>query len=256
MSLVALDWMMSKAVEQGLRFSPFEREQYRSQQGFADKLYNPRSGLGIFYRWKPRNVTALCAEKGIAVPRIHASVIERIVQAPEGYAPGNVPPRCTVVTTEAHSLVDPRKISEAIAAAHGGTAARPLIEQQAAWVRVGFAAYLAFVIGIAGALIRALITSVGDVNALSEVVTSARPLFDVFPFSLLAAVLRDPIATTLLFSGLLLGYILSGISDRRTNWVYSAFWHRHRPALRTALRRTPAPVMTEMPAGAAPAETV
>ena len=100
MSLVALDWMMSKAEKQGLRFSTFERELYRGQQGFADKLYNPRSGLGIFYRWKPRNVTALCAEKGIAFPRIHASVIERIVQAPEGYAPGNVPPRCAVVTTE------------------------------------------------------------------------------------------------------------------------------------------------------------
>jgi uncharacterized protein (DUF2235 family) len=255
MSLVALDWMMSKAETQGLRFSAFERELYRSQQGFADKLYNPRSGLGIFYRWKPRNVTALCAEKGIGAPQIHVSVIERIVQAPEGYAPGNVPPDCTVVTTEAHSLVDAARLSHAIAGAHGGRSARPLIEQQAAWVRVGFAAYLAFVIGIAGALVRALTANVGDVDGISEAVTSARPLFDVFPFSLLMAVLRDPIAVSLLASGLVLGYVLSGISDRRTNWVYSAFWHRHRPALRTALRRTPAPVVSEV-SGATPAELV
>jgi hypothetical protein len=63
----------------------------------------------------------------------------------------------------------------------------------------------------------------------------------MFPLSLLVAIVRDPIAVSLLVSGLVLGYLLSNMSDRRTNEVYSAFWHRHRPALRAAIRRTPAP---------------
>jgi len=248
MSLVALDWMMTKAEQQGLRFTTFGREQYRSQQGFADKLYNPRSGFGVFYRWQPRNVSELCAEKGIRLPRIHSSVIERIVQAPEGYAPGNMPPSCAVVTTEDDPLVDVVTLSDAIALVHGGRAATSLIERQARWVRVGFAAYLAFMIGISAAVVRAFMVSAGNASALTDVLTSTRPLLDMFPMNLLVAVLRDPIAASLLASGLALGYILSGVSDRRTNQVYSAFWHQHRPALRTALRRTPAPAAPGAPA--------
>ena len=241
MSLVALDWMMKQAEAQGLRFTPFAREQYRSSQAFADKLYNPRSGLGVFYRWKPRDVTQLCAEKGIAVAKLHVSVIERIVQAPEGYAPGNVPPNCKVVATEDNPLIDVSKLSEAIAAAHGGRSALPLVEQQASWVRVGLAAYLTFVIGTVAAVVRSVAVSVGVVSSPADVVTAAAPLFGTFPFNLVFAILGDTVAALLLICGLALGYVLSNISDRRTNQVYSAFWHRHRSALRAALRRTPAP---------------
>jgi uncharacterized protein (DUF2235 family) len=247
MSLVALDWMMTKAEQQGLRFSTFAREQYRSQQGFADKLYSPRSGLGVFYRWKPRNVTELCAEKGIVVPKIHVSVVERIVQGPAGYAPGNLPPDCAVVSTEREPLVDVYKLSDAIAAAHGGRTAAPLIHQQAAWVRVGFAAYLAFIIGTLSALVIALAASVINSSDSPDLLASAGSLLDVFPLSIVAAILREPTATLLLASGLVLGYTLSNISDRRTNQAYSGFWHQHRPALRTALRRTPAPAAPGAP---------
>jgi uncharacterized protein (DUF2235 family) len=242
MSLVALDWMMKHAERQGLRFTAFAREEYSSQQGFADKLYNPRSGFGVFYRWKPRDVTRLCAQKGIRVPKLHVSVIERIVQAPEGYAPGTVPPDCEVIATENDPLINADGISDAIAAAHGGRTGVPLVEQQAAWVRVGFAAYLAFVTGTAGAVIRGLAVSIGAVSDPGDLVTATLPLLDAFPFNLILAILQDQIAVTLLMSGLVLGYVLSNMSDRRTNQVYSAFWHRHRAALRTAIRRTPAPV--------------
>ncbi|MGH9255866.1 MAG: DUF2235 domain-containing protein [Vicinamibacterales bacterium] len=251
MSLVALDWMMTKAEQQELRFTAFAHEQYRSQQGFADKLYNPRSGLGVFYRWKPRNVTRLCAEKGIAVPRIHVSVLERIAQAPEGYAPGNMPPDCAVVATEDDPLVDARTLSDAIAAAHGGRTAPPLIERQAAWVRVGLAAYFIFIIGLAAALARAVVRRLGTATDATDLFTATRPLFDTFPVNLVVAVLGDPVAASLLASGLALGYALSSLSERRTNQVYSAFWHRHRSALRTALRRTPAPEVA-IDASAAP----
>jgi uncharacterized protein (DUF2235 family) len=241
MSLVSLGWMMTRAEEQGLRFTEFARAQYMAQEAFADKLYNPRSGLGVFYRWKPRNVTKLCARNGIAFPKVHVSVFERIVQAPEGYAPGNVPPSCTVVATEREPLIDVRKLTDAIASAHGGKTTKPLVERQAAWVRVGLAAYLTFIIGTAGAAVRALGVAFGNVSSPADAVTAASPLLQMFPLSLLVAIVRDPIAVSLLVSGLVLGYLLSNMSDRRTNEVYSAFWHRHRPALRAAIRRTPAP---------------
>ncbi len=67
MSLVALDWMMKHAEQEDLRFVPHLRDQYSGEQSFADKLYDPRSGSGMFYRWRPRDVAALCAERGTEI---------------------------------------------------------------------------------------------------------------------------------------------------------------------------------------------
>ena len=241
MSLVALDWMLGKGEEAGLRFNTFARAQFHSEQSFADKLYNPRSGLGTFYRWKPRNITRLCAAKGIATPQIHVSVVERIVQAPEGYAPGNIPPNCAVVATEDDPLVDCQRIATAIADAHGGAWAPPLAERQVKWVRVGLAAYFTFIIGTVSALLRALGVTFTGASGPGDLLTVTAPLFEMFPLNLVLAVVNDRVAALLLTTGLIVGYLLSSASDRRTTQVYSAFWHRYRPSLREALRRTPAP---------------
>jgi uncharacterized protein (DUF2235 family) len=240
MSLVALDWMMAKAEAEGLRFNAVARGQFRTQHAFADRLYNPRAGLGTFYRWKPRNVRQLCAEKGIAVPQIHLSAIERIIQAPEGYAPGNIPPHCDIVATEDEPLIDEAAIARAIAAAHGGADAPSLIERQTAWVRVGFTAYLTFITGMAGAALRALWVAVGDASSVGALASTFSEIQSM-PVKLALAAGQDSIAAPMLAAGLVLGYILSDLSDRRTTQVYSAFWHQHRPALREATRRTPAP---------------
>ena len=246
LSLVALDWMMSKAEVQGLRFNASARELYQTQHAFADRMYNPRGGLGIFYRWKPRNVRQLCADKGIDVPHIHLSVIERIVQAPAGYAPGNLPPHCAVVATEDEPLIDETEVARAIASAHGGPGAPSLIERQTAWVRVGFAAYLTFIAGIAGAALRAFWVTI-DGSPTLGVLASTFSNPGTLPLRLLSAIGQDALAASLLLAGLGFGYILSNQSDRRTTQVYSAFWHRHRPALRDATRRTPAPTTPPAP---------
>lgn len=240
MSLVALDWMITRAEQQGVRFSADARDEFRSRHSFADRLYNPRSGLGIFYRWKPRNVRRLSAEKGIAVPAIHVSVIERLLQAPEGYAPGNVPPDCSIVTTEADPMLDASALAEAVANAHGGRGARSLAEQQRRWVQLGFSAYLTFIGGTVGAIAAALTANIRNSASAEDAVRAALPLLQMFPINLATAVIRDPLASSLLVAGLGFGYVLSSVSDRHTNEVYSAFWHQHRPALREAIRRTPA----------------
>ncbi len=93
MSLVALDWMMDRAVEASageLRLSEALRKQYREASNVGDYLYDSRSGPAIYYRYKPRDIRALCDQAGTPV-RIHPSAIDRIRRRPRGYAPGSIP---------------------------------------------------------------------------------------------------------------------------------------------------------------------
>ena len=103
MSLVALDWMMTKAEEQGLRFIESEREKYRELKNVHDKKYDPRSGLAVYYRYKPRDIAEICLKYKVQ-PRIHSSVLERIAFATEGYAPGNLPMKFQIVTDPMESI--------------------------------------------------------------------------------------------------------------------------------------------------------
>jgi hypothetical protein len=107
MSLVSLDWMMSKAEQAGLKFNAelrfidHDRELYRHRRNVTDKLYDSRSGVGVYYRYKPRDIGGeFCQKYHIITPKIHNSVIERIKQRTEGYAPGNIPFDCEFVSTD------------------------------------------------------------------------------------------------------------------------------------------------------------
>ena len=98
LSLMAMHWLMTKAQNAGLRFIPDEYEYYRDHANVDDKLYDPRAGLGVFYRWKPRDIGQLCHDNG-ATPAIHLSVMERIAHGTEDYSPGNLPPDARIVIT-------------------------------------------------------------------------------------------------------------------------------------------------------------
>ncbi len=98
MSLVALDWMMSEAEQCGLRFIKLDRTYAHARQDVHDKLYDARAGLGVYYRWEPRDIAKLCEEHQM-VPKIHVSVFERIAQGTGEYAPINIPYVCEVVGT-------------------------------------------------------------------------------------------------------------------------------------------------------------
>lgn len=243
MSLVALDWMMRQAEAQGLRFVEHTRDEYRTAHSFADKLYDPRSGLGVFYRWKPRNVTELCARRGITHPRVHISAVERVVQAPWGYAPGNLPPQCDVVATEDDPSVRLPDLAEAIARAHHSNGGASLLATTRAAVRVGHVAYATFILGVSSALLRAAGVAWGappvpqDDSVLASIAAGVAGV----PTGVPQALWTDRLAFWLLAGGLTIGYLLSAISNGRMQRCFSAFWHVHRPALRAALRRTPSP---------------
>ncbi|MDZ7778985.1 MAG: DUF2235 domain-containing protein [Gemmatimonadota bacterium] len=98
LSLVSLDWMMTEAEAAGLHFLASRRNDYRFAQNVHDKLYDSRSGPGAYYRYRPRDIGALCALHCVPI-RIHASVFDRITHATQGYAPGNLPRQYQAVFT-------------------------------------------------------------------------------------------------------------------------------------------------------------
>ena len=123
LSLVALDWMLAQAQragihagQDGLRLNDADRESFRSHASVDDKLYDPRAGLGVFYRWKIRDVAALCERHAVPV-KVHVSVLERIAHGTDNYAPGNVPGSAEVVITEAANTNKAQRLTHADASA-------------------------------------------------------------------------------------------------------------------------------------------
>lgn len=114
MSLVALDWMMVEAEECGLRFIPADRDYVRSRKYVHDKLHNARAGLGIYYRYEPRNIANLCRQNNVGLPKIHVSVFERIAECTGQYAPLNLPYQFEVVQTNDKRSLLPSETLRAI----------------------------------------------------------------------------------------------------------------------------------------------
>jgi hypothetical protein len=75
------------------------------------RIYDPRSGLGGYYRYGPRNLLELgkdllSRKGGEALPRIHESVLKRMHSNAQSYAPKGLPARYEVVT-EAGEVLAP-----------------------------------------------------------------------------------------------------------------------------------------------------
>ena len=100
LSLVALDWMLDKARAVGLQFVKTDLEFVRDKKYVFDKLYDSRSGLGVYYRYMPRDVKKISAKNGIPKPQIHISAFQRIAQGVFGYSPGNLPMDFDVVDND------------------------------------------------------------------------------------------------------------------------------------------------------------
>jgi len=108
LSLVPLDWMMSKveAKDQksdGLHFIPQFLQEIRSHSDWNGVQHDSRSGLGAYYRYKPREIERLCNDPDNKVtierPKIHRGVLERIKRNAVPYAPVGLPKSYDVVST-------------------------------------------------------------------------------------------------------------------------------------------------------------
>ncbi len=112
---IPLIWIMSEAANAGLTFksrpeaSPQTLGHPQTAEDKDGRIYDPRSGLGGYYRYGPRDIYALGKEllsrKGGAVaPRIHESVLARIKNYAHLYAPTGLPANYEVVTSSGEVL--------------------------------------------------------------------------------------------------------------------------------------------------------
>jgi hypothetical protein len=250
LSLTALYWLMTKAQSAGLRFIPDEYGYYRDHANVDDKLYDPRAGLGVFYRWKPRDVAQLCRENGVT-PAIHLSVIERIAHGTEDYTPGNLPPDARIVVTHngdqeknATAMTRALAAESILKSAHAKTQSS-LLNCVRGTISVGRLSYYIYLLSCVAALIAAS----GALDEPSGIgiwpTTKGIGLFLVnlvsSPFATLYAVGQnfsgDVIRVALIASGFLIAYLLMKITDKRMSAAFSKFWFEQQKNLRVALKQ-------------------
>ena len=92
----ALEWMMTRAEQHGLRFTNGARAEVRRERDANSTIYDQRSGPGVIWRYRPRDVAGLCRDAG-CTPQIHVSAMGRINLRTAGYAPITLPNHFEVV---------------------------------------------------------------------------------------------------------------------------------------------------------------
>ncbi len=113
LSLVTLDWMMSKVEvtvrqKSGLYFISQLRADIMYHSDWHGKQHDSRAGAGAYYRYRPRMIGDLCHDRkdGVCIsdPKIHRSVLERIKENVVTYAPIGLPSTYQVVTTRGEAI--------------------------------------------------------------------------------------------------------------------------------------------------------
>jgi uncharacterized protein (DUF2235 family) len=251
MSLVALDWMMQKAEEaelrvadDGLRILEEDRRYCREHANVDDKLYDPRAGLGIFYRWKPRDIGRICTENGLQ-PEIHLSVLERIAHGTEDYSPGNLPQNARVVVTRTGDMAKDDTAEERAKAAQSVLASQPpLLDRVKSAVIVGRISYYVYLLACIAFLVAAA-TPREEValfspwffkhaallvgNLLTSPVDTA--------IGMVKRLLDDPVLLAWLAGGFVAAYLLALYADQRMSYVFSRHWFGEQQQLRSALKK-------------------
>ena len=267
MSLVALDWMMAKAEASGLRIVAGDRRTALDHASVDDKLYDPRAGLGVFYRWRPRDIEALCREKGIDAPVVHVSVLERIGRGTEDYAPGNLPPRIGVAFTPTgdppkDAAAAERAVRVQLAFSESFKTGGSLISRVPRALSVGYWSYWLYVATSVAVVLAA--TSTADLQSWPKIsretlVQALNPaaLISVSgtmlkasvalvvglvtsPMVTLSAVAGElwqaPALLATLLAGFAVAFILSKLADDWLSAEFTGFWHQEQGRLLKALK--------------------
>jgi hypothetical protein len=234
-SLVALEWMIRRAEESDLRFVAADGAGWAAHANVDDKVYDPRAGLGIFYRWKPRDVASLC-ETNRVPPVVHVSAIERIAHGTEDYAPGNIPMDAQIAITPTGSESEDRVarlraegLRRELTTTPQGR--RPLLSGVRGAVRVGILSYYVYLVGFLALLCVAVARE--GVRVLTDVTGAG--VFRVLWHSI-RYLLSEPTLLAGIAFVFALAYLLAFASDTRMTRVFSSFWFIVQPRLRKALQ--------------------
>jgi uncharacterized protein (DUF2235 family) len=216
MSLVALDWMMRAAQANGLRILEKDGEYYREHANADDKLYDSRAGLGVFYRWYPRDMQRLCESQRAGLPPlIHLSALERIAHGTDGYNPGTLTREIKVTFTPSNRRDPVEATRENAAAGLRAQAVQAALRQAFAQrgarldgtrytLALGRLSYYLYVLACLGVVRLVSVPDVVMIGVLLGVFASA---------------------------GALAAYV-----DRVRSRAFSRFWHQSRQELREALK--------------------
>jgi uncharacterized protein (DUF2235 family) len=258
MSLVTLDWMMQKAAARGLRILTDDRKYYAEHGSTDDKSYDSRAGLGVFYRWKPRNMQKLWDrqyQQTKEPPVVHVSVLERIAHGTDGYAPGTLAAPVKVACTPS-SDPDPTKANaenqaanaraKAVESALNGIPAgrRAALEKVRGTLFLGRLTYYLYVLSCLAVILAAAILEGGGQrlnpwtilkNAGGLILNIATGKWaELWPTA--SKLMQD----SPLFLILLLGFVVAGglakYVDHVRSMTFSRFWHDSRQDLRSALK--------------------
>ena len=116
LSYVSLEWMLDEAAKAGLRFDDKAVAEIRRAASPYGPIYNSRRGFAAYYRYQPRKISARLDPpdpttrvmqdtdlKGAGLltgVRIHESVLERIRQGDDDYAPIVLPASYEIVRSD------------------------------------------------------------------------------------------------------------------------------------------------------------
>jgi len=227
MSLVALDWMLAHAEKEGLRLLKLDHEIFRGHASVDDMMYDPRTGMGAFYRWAPRDIRAYC-ERINESPRIHLTVAERIAHGTDDYAPGNIPPNAIVAFTPPAPNDPQREVktrvlrqrAEAIQAQiQQALKSGYLLDSVKSELAFAHASYWLFIGSWAGFILAAL----GGAGASML----RRPYWPNWVSVVLVASV----------AGFVTAAVLARRAENGMNDRFSLFWQKHQKDLRAALKQ-------------------
>lgn len=99
---IPLCWMIGEAAESGLRFKPDIVADYWDYASTSGRIYDSRAGFGIFYRYHPRAAGWLMGRS--AVPLVDSSVLMRMAEGADSYAPLSLPRKMEVLSPTGDKL--------------------------------------------------------------------------------------------------------------------------------------------------------
>jgi hypothetical protein len=99
LSCVSLRWMMREARKRGLIFNTRAIEDIETGAALFGRLYDSRDGFGAYYRYQPRRLDPPLDKQNACIPhpKIHESVIQRMVAGTDAYAPLGLPRNFRIV---------------------------------------------------------------------------------------------------------------------------------------------------------------
>jgi uncharacterized protein (DUF2235 family) len=249
MSLVTMDWMTQKASENGLRMLEDDRRRYWEHGSVDDKLYDSRAGLGVFYRWWPRDMQRLCTkQKAACPPKVHLSVLERIAHGTDGYAPGTLAPQVEVVFTPSGDDVQDQALEVRVKAVNAVLtkvlAGSENLPKVGGTIVIGQFAYYIYVASCLAVILAASVPpdAGSRLNPWTVLKNAASLVYDAVTGQWgpigdsMKRLFSDPALLLTLLLGFAIAAILASYVDNVRSRAFSGFWHKSRHDLREALK--------------------